>query len=97
MANFTVTLLNTERLCIVVIQVFKQIISDCLRKLDALGYESISFGTLGCGRLMYPVYEVADMMLDAIINFDFIRTRSKNVEVRIVIYDKDESEYIEAS
>lgn len=84
-------------MCIFVIQVFKQTISDCLKKLDALDYASISFGTPGCGQLMYPVYEVADMMLEAIFDFDFVRTRSKKVEVRIVINDKDESDYIEAS
>lgn len=79
------------------IQIFTKTIWDCLKKLDEFGYNSISFGTLGCGRRMYPVYEVANMMLDAISSFGLARSRSTKVDIHIVINKHDEFKYKEAS
>lgn len=62
---------------------------DCLTKAAANGYQSIAFPALGTGNLRYPEGDVAQAMIEAVIEYAEENPNSSLKDVKIVIYHLD--------
>ena len=69
-------------------QLIETIVTDCLKKVDEEGLESVTFPAFGFGQGGYEVSEVAEPILKAIQEFSLTNPASLKT-IRIAILDKD--------
>ena len=63
--------------------------TECLHRLAKMKKRSIIFSVLGTGQLKYPPNQVAQMMYQAVIDFDIKTPKTTVEEVNFVIYPTD--------
>ncbi|KAK7109795.1 protein mono-ADP-ribosyltransferase PARP14-like isoform X1 [Littorina saxatilis] len=70
-------------------QILHQTVINCLTKCNQSGFKSIAIPALGTGNLSYPRNEVAQTMIEAVMQFQQISPFSGLRDVRLIVYHKD--------
>lgn len=76
-------------LCAVFSQTLSRIFRDCLNVAEDTGMTSISFPTIGTGRLGFPKDQVAQSLYGEIFKFSHKRQTKNLKEVTIILYSGD--------
>lgn len=76
-------------ICIWSLQVLKSAVLECLDRAHEKKAKSISFPTLGTGKLGYPSHVVADIMYNTISKWFHSHSDSCLKDVQIIVFSKD--------
>lgn len=75
--------------CLVLLQVLRLIIWQCLTVATDKNYKSVAFPAFGTGRLEYPPRKVAETMFDVVQKFAMKNPNTTVKQVYIVLFGKD--------